>query len=167
MNKPNVTSIESKIYIIRSQKVMLDYDLASLYGVTTKALNQAVKRNTHRFPSDFMFQLTEVETENMRSQFVTGSKLKTNVRFSPTCFTELGIAMLSGVLKSEMAIQVHISIIRVFFMLRETIRSNKELSTRLDSIERESNHLFKIIFERLDQLETEDVPPRPNRKIGI
>ena len=117
MNYASEEYVESRIYLIRGRKVMLDTDLAFLYGVTTKVLNQAVKRNINRFPADFLFQLTEAERENMRSQIVTASPSKANLRFLPYAFTELGIAMLSGVLKSEQAIQVHVSIIRVFFRL--------------------------------------------------
>lgn len=148
---------------------MLDYDLAFLYGVQTKALNQAVKRNIHRFPADFMFQLNEYETEKLRSQFVTGSKLKANIRFKPTAFTELGIAMLSGVLNSNQAIKVHVSIIRVFFKLREALRADQNLSERMDRIEKNANHLFKVVFERLEQLEAKETlsPTPPKRRIGI
>ena len=147
---------------------MIDSDLAFLYEVGTKTLNQAVRRNIDRFPSDFMFQLTETEWDNMRSQFVTGSQRKANLRYFPYAFTEFGIAMLSGVLKSEKAIQVHISIIRVFFRLREAIRTNKELAEKMEKIEQGSNQLFKIVFERLDQLETkEDWPAKPRRRIGL
>ena len=168
MNLPATEVIESKIYIIRGQRVMIDSDLATLYGVETKALNQAVRRNIDRFPGDFMFKLTEIEWENMRSQFVTGSHLKTNLRYLPFAFTEFGIAMLSGVLKSDRAVQVHISIIRIFFRLREAIRTNKDLAEKMEKIEQGSNQLFKIVFERLDQLEAEEDPPmKPTRRIGI
>ena len=168
MRVPTKASVQSKIYIIRGQKVMLDSDLAFLYGVDTKTLNQAVRRNIDRFPGDFMFQLTEVEWECMRSQFVTASQLKTNVRYVPSAFTEFGIAMLSGVLRSKEAIQVHISIIRIFFRLREAIRSNGELADRMEKIEQNSNHLFKVVFERLDRLEIEDgLPVKPKRRLGF
>jgi hypothetical protein len=147
---------------------MLDHDLASLYGVETKALNQAVKRNAERFPPDFMFQLIEKEREIiMRSQIVTASRQKANLRYLPYSFTEFGIAMLSGVLKSDQAIQVHISIIRVFFELRKALHMNSEFSDKLDLIERNTNNLFKIVFERLESLEDEHELAPPGRKIGF
>lgn len=106
--------IQSKIYEIRGQKVMLDRDLAEMYGVQTKALNQAVKRNIDRFPEDFMFQLTSEETQNWRSQFVTSNSIKMGVRRNPYAFTELGVAMLSSVLNSKTAIQINMGIMRAF-----------------------------------------------------
>ena len=136
---PNKTKpeIETLIYVIRVQNVMLDYDLAELYGVETKVLNQAVGRNLARFPADFMFKLTDIEREKLsRSQIVTGSRPGANLRYPPNVFTEKGIAMLSGVLRSEEAIQVHISIIRVFFRLREILRTNREFSEKLENIEK-------------------------------
>ncbi len=109
MTKNSNINIDDIIYLIRNKKVMLDYDLAKLYGVETKALNQSVRRNIHRFPADFMFQLTDIESEKIRrSQFVTASQSSKNLRFQPYAFTDFGIAMLSGVLKSKQAIQVHI-----------------------------------------------------------
>jgi len=153
---------------------MLDFDLAELYEVETKTLNQAIRRNPERFPSDFMFQLTEFEQQNlMRSQIVTASRTNANRRFRSFAFTELGIAMLSGVLKTHQAIQVHISIIRVFFKLRELLHSNREFAEKLETIEKSSNHLFKVVFERLESLENPtdlEKPEKwvpPTRRIGI
>ena len=100
------TIIENKIFIIRGQKVMLDFDLAEMYGVLTKALKQAVKRNMERFPEDFMFEMTDEELSNWRSQFVTSNSLKMGLRYKPFCFTEHGVLMLSSVLRSETAVQV-------------------------------------------------------------
>ncbi len=113
--------IQSKIYEIRGQKVMLDRDLAEMYDVQTKVLNQAVKRNIERFPEDFMFQLTSEETNNWRSQFVTSNSIKMGLRRNPYAFTELGVAMLSSILSSKLAIQVNINIMRAFVAVRQMI----------------------------------------------
>ena len=113
--------IQSKIYEIRGQKVMLDRDLAEMYEVQTKALNQAVKRNIDRFPEDFMFQLTNEETQNWRSQFVTSNSIKMGVRRNPYAFTELGVAMLSSVLNSKTAIQINMGIMRAFVAVRQMV----------------------------------------------
>ncbi|WP_225318034.1 ORF6N domain-containing protein [Flavobacterium luteum] len=114
-----VTTLQSKIYEIRGQKVLLDFDLALLYEVETKVLNQAVKRNIKRFPVDFMFRLTIEESENMRSQFVTAYQNKRNITATPFAFTEQGVAMLSGILNSDVAINVNIAIMRTFVMIRK------------------------------------------------
>jgi len=127
-------SVERRIYIVRSQKVMIDNDLALLYRVPTKAFNQAVRRNMPRFPADFMFQLTSDETENLRSQVVTSSW--GGRRYLPLVFTEQGVAMLSSVLKSERAIQVNIAIMRAFVKLRELLATHKELDLRLEELEK-------------------------------
>ena len=124
----------NKIYLIRGQKVMLDKDLAELYALETRTLNQAVKRNSDRFPADFMFQLTNGELENLRSQIVISSW--GGIRYLPMAFTELGVSMLSGVLKSETAIRVHIQIIRVFARMRELLLTHKDILVQLQSIER-------------------------------
>jgi hypothetical protein len=113
--------IQSKIYDIRGQKVMLDRDLAEMYGVETRALNQAVKRNIERFPEDFMFKLNDEELQNWRSQFVMSNSIKMGIRRNPYAFTELGVAMLSSVLKSQIAIQVNIGIMRAFIAVRQLI----------------------------------------------
>ena len=117
-DKDELLVIQSKIYEIRGQKVMLDRDLAEMYGVLTKVLNQAVKRNPDRFPEDFMFQLTNEETQNWKSQIVTTNSIKMGVRRNPYAFTELGIAMLSSVLNSKTAIQINMSIMRAFVAIR-------------------------------------------------
>ena len=164
-----VERIEKAIYLIRAEKVMLDRDLAELYCVPTKALNQAVRRNKERFPSDFMFQLTmkeaqawwrETLTRSLRSQFVT-LKRGQHIKYRPFAFTEHGILMLSSVLKSERAVQVNIEIMRSFVRLREMLTSNAELSGRLDELERKYDRQFKVVFDAIRQLMS---PPRSGRK---
>ncbi len=125
--------IEGKILLIRGTKVMLDRDLAMLYGVETKVLNQAVKRNIKRFPGDFMFQLTRHEMDGLRSRIVTSNR--GGRRYQPYAFTEQGVAMLSSVLNSERAIEVNIQIMRTFTKLRETISTQKELKSKIEDIE--------------------------------
>ena len=137
---PVEEQVYSKIYIIRDQKVLLDEDLAEMYGVTTKVLNQAVKRNSDRFPIDFMFQLTENERSNLKSQFVTSSLNAENRgwggrRKLPFAFTEQGIAMLSSVLRSDRAIAVNIQIMRIFVRMRKLISEYKELVEKIESLE--------------------------------
>jgi len=161
--------IERKIYLIRSQKVMLDSDLAELYGVPVKALNQAVKRNFSRFPEDFMFQLTKGENESLRSQIVT---LKTgrgkHRKYLTYAFTEQGVAMLSSVLHSERAIQVNIAIMRAFVKLREFLSTHKELAHKLAELEQKivkHDEEIKAIFDAIRQLMTP--PQKPGRKIGF
>ena len=145
-----IKNIQSKIYEIRNQKVMLDFDLAQLYEVETKVLNQAVKRNLDRFPDDFMFQLTKEEFENNRSQFVTSSqKHRGNM---PYAFTEQGVAMLSSVLKSKKAVQVNISIMRVFVAVKQMILGNVELSKKLEELEAKYNKQFSDVYEALNYL---------------
>ena len=145
---------------------MLDSDLAELYGVETKVLNQAVKRNAGRFPEDFMFQLTAIEFENLKSQFVTSSW--GGIRKLPYAFTEQGVAMLSGVLNSETAIRVHIQIIRVFAKMRELLLTNKDILLQLEKMEKKltaHDEDITLIFKYLKQLLTP--PPTPRNKIGL
>src|SRR5439155_17105028 len=145
--------IEHSILLIRGHRVMLDRELAALYGVPTKVLNQAVRRNVARFPEDFMFQLTDDEFENWRSQFVTAnSTVKMGVRYRPLAFTEHGIAMLSSVLNSERAVAVNIEIMRTFVRLRQWLTSNKDLAKRLDDLETEYDRQFKSVFDAIRQL---------------
>jgi ORF6N domain len=151
----------SKIYIIRGQKVMLASDLAALYNVETKALNQSVKRNWNRFPIDFMFQLTEKESTILRSQIVTSSW--GGERYLPMAFTEQGVAMLSSVLKSERAIEVNIRIIRMFTKLRAMIFTNKDILLKLEKLEHqvaEHNSDIQVIFNYLKELLTPEQPER-------
>jgi hypothetical protein len=157
--------IEKKILLIRGQKVMLDSDLAELYGVATKRFNEQAKRNLNRFPIDFMFQLNEEETEVLRSQFATSKTGRGGRRYFPYVFTEQGVAMLSSILNSEQAIEVNILIMRAFVKLREMIVSNKDLARRLDELENKYDKQFKIVFEAIRQLMTPPVTPK--RKIGF
>lgn len=143
---------------------MLDRDLAELYAVTTKALNQAVKRNRERFPDDFMFQLTSKETQNWRSQFVTSNREKMGIRRRPYAFTENGVSMLSSVLKSRRAIRVNIEIMRTFTRLRELIQSQKKIWEKITEMEQKYDGQFKIVFDALRELLT---PPDPKSKDPI
>jgi hydrogenase maturation factor HypE len=154
-------TIERNILLIRGQKVMLDRDLAQLYGVETRALNQAVRRNIDRFPNDFMFTLTREEIMRI-SQIVISSAHET-LKFSKNvmAFTEQGVAMLSSVLKSKRAVQVNIAIMRVFVKLREMIASNKELAKRLDKLEKKYDAQVKVVFDAIRELMT---PPEPKRR---
>ncbi len=158
--------IEDKIVIIRGQKVMFDSDLADLYGVATKVLVQAVKRNIKRFPQDFMFQLNESEFKDLRSQIVTSTSWGGR-RYPPYAFTEQGVAMLSSILNSERAIRVNIAIMRVFVKLRETLSTHKELAYKLSQLEHKiekHDEEITLIFDAIRQLMT---PPEPKRtKIG-
>jgi len=146
--------LESKILFIRDKKVMLDEELAKLYGVETKQLNRAVKRNLERFPEDFMFQLNQKETHNLRCQIGTSS-LYGGRRYIPFVFTEHGILMLSSVLKSKRAIQVNIQIMRTFNRLREIILTHKDLKTKIEKLEKKYNYQFKIVFDAIKELITE------------
>lgn len=159
--------IEKMIYIIRGQKVMIDSDLAVLYGVETRALNRQVQRNLIRFPEDFMFQLTEDEFHTLRPQ--TGSFEHGGRRKVPYVFTEPGVAMLSSVLTSERAALVNISIIRTFIKLRSFLAIENSLPERVSRLEEGTNKLFKIVFERLNSVEesTEKSSESPRRKIGL
>jgi len=160
----SVERIERKILLIRGHKVMLDSDLARLYGVSTKVLNQAVKRNKARFPSDFMLKLSAVEAAVLRSQFVT-SKGRGGRQYRPYAFTEQGVAMLSSVIHSERAIQVNIMIMRAFVRLRQMIASHKNLARRLAELEKKYDSQFKVVFDAIRQL-MEPTKPKP-RRIGF
>jgi len=165
--------IEQHIYLIRNQKVMLDRDLADLYGVSTKVLNQAVKRNLERFPEDFMFQLSSDEAETwwnfvlsrrLRSQIVT-LKQGQHLKYQPYAFTEHGILMLSSVLRSERAIAVNIAIMRAFVKLQEMLASQKNLVRRLDELEQKYDKHFQVVFDAIRQLMTP--LEKPKRQIGF
>jgi ORF6N domain len=171
--------VERRIYFIRGEKVMLDYDLAALYGVETGALNRAVKRNRERFPADFMFQLDADEWEGLRSQTgisnaqsgAVGSDLRFQSgtskagrggrRYLPYAFTEQGVAMLSSVLRSTRAVQVNIAIMRTFVRLREMLLSNADLARKLDMLEKKYDAQFKVVFDAIRELMT---PPEPSRR---
>lgn len=158
--------IISKIYFIREQKVMLDEDLAELYQVETKRLNEQVKRNIDRFPTDFMFQLSQKEFTNLKSQFATSSW--GGRRKPPFAFTEQGVSMLSGVLNSPVAIQVHIQIIRIFTKMRELLLTNKDILLKLEQLEKDvktNKQDIAMIFEALKQLLNPSQPKR--RMIGF
>jgi len=156
-----IEKITGKIFMIRGEKVMLDRDLAALYGVETRALNQAVSRNIERFPSDFMFTLSRDEIMGI-SQTVISSKIKfsKNVR----AFTEKGVAMLSSVLRSKRAIQVNIQIMRAFTQLRSMLASHEDLKRKIDAMEHKYDKQFRIVFEAITQLIEED--EKPKKKIG-
>jgi hypothetical protein len=160
--------IEQAILLIRGHKVMLDRDLAELYEVSTRSLNQQVRRNLRRFPDDFMFRLTSEEAKASRSQIAT-LKRGQNIKFLPYAFTEQGVAMLSSVLHSDRAIEVNIAIMRAFVRLREILSSHKNLSRKLDELERklgDHDEKFVLVFEAIRQLM--DPPSGPaKRRIGF
>jgi len=159
--------IEKAILSIRSEKVMLDSDLAELYGVKTKALNQAVKRNVGRFPADFCFQLTATEAaelRSLRSQFVT-LKRGEHRKYLPYAFTEHGALMLANVLNSDRAAQTSVQVVRAFVRLRQLLASNVELARKLEALERKYDAQFKIVFDAIRQLMSP--PARPKREIGF
>ncbi len=167
--------IERSILLIRGQKVMLDRDLAYLYGVTTKVLNQAVKRHKDRFPEDFMFQLTMEETKiwwaevrggGLRSQIVT-LKRGEHIKYRPYAFTEHGILMLSSVLNSERAIKVNIEIMRAFVRLRRILTSHADLARKLETLEKKYDAQFRVVFNAIRQLMTPQEPKPPKRRIGF
>ncbi|OGC20989.1 hypothetical protein A3J90_06720 [candidate division WOR-1 bacterium RIFOXYC2_FULL_37_10] len=169
-----VERIESRIYLVRGHKVLLDFDLAVLYQVPTKRLNEQVRRNMERFPEDFMFQLTYDETNSLRSQFATlkvngGTSLRgKHKKYLPYAFTEQGIAMLSSVLKSKTAIQVNIQIMRTFTKLRALMENNKALAEKLKELESKvgvNTEDIKLIFETIKQMLA--VPEKPKRKMGF
>lgn len=162
--------IERSILLIRGQKVMLDSDLAELYGVETKNLNKAVKRNLDRFPGDFMFQLTAAEAEALRFQIGTSKSAgRGGRRYLPLVFTEQGVAMLSSVLRSRRAVQVNIAIMRAFVRLREILATHKDLARRLDELEKrwgEHDQKIQTVFEAIRQLMTSP-PAAKRRRIGF
>ena len=156
--------IERQILLIRGQKVMLSTDLAELYQVAPRVLVQAVKRNRERFPEDFMFQLSKKEYSNLKSQFVTSSWGGAR-RATPYAFTEQGVAMLSSVLRSGRAVQVNIAIMRAFVKLREMLASHRDLTRRLDEMEKEYDAQFKVVFDAIRELMKP--PKKPRRRIGF
>ena len=181
--------IERRILLLRGQKVMLDFQLAELYEVETKVLNQAVRRNIERFPDDFMFQLTWEEADqvsrsqivtlnvqnskkaerksgNSRSQIVT-LKHGTNVKYLPSAFTEQGVAMLSSVLRSPRAVQVNIAIMRAFVQLRQMLSTNAELARKLNALEKKYDAQFRIVFDAIRELMDDEKPKSRRREIGF
>ena len=165
-----VEVVERRIYLIRGHKVMLDSDLAELYNVPTKRLNEQVRRNLRRFPEDFMFQLTEKEAERawvfLRSQIATSKPGRGGRRYRPYAFTEQGVAMLSSVLNSERAIQVNIAIMRAFVKLRQLLATHKDLARKLAEMEKKYDVQFKTVFDAIRQLMQ---PPstRQKKQIGF
>jgi len=160
--------IERRIYVIRGRKVMVDADLANLYRVATKALNQAVKRNAERFPDDFMFQLASDEAELLRSQTVTSNEGSGGRRYLPFVFTEHGVGMLSSVLKSPRAVQMNILIIRTFIRMREMLASHADLAMRMDQIQLTQDFHASVINTLADEIEEIKRRPEPeHRPIGF
>jgi phage regulator Rha-like protein len=153
--------ISQKIFFVRGTRVMLDVDLARLYGVETKNLNKAVKRNASRFPFDFMFQLSSKEMQNLRFQIGTSKSAQGGRRYAPYAFTEQGIAMLSSVLRSVRAVQANVAIMRTFVRLREMLTTHEELRRKIDAMEKRYDARFQAVFEAIRQmLET----PTPAKK---
>jgi phage regulator Rha-like protein len=155
-----VERIQQFIYVIRGHKVILDSHLAELYGVKTRVLNQAVKRNINRFPEDFMFQLSNREAEHLRSQIVTSKKSRGGRRYLPFAFTEQGIAMLSSVLKSKRAIEVNIAIMRTFVKLRQILADNATLRRKIEEHDEKIKYIFDILGDMLEEWE------KPRKQIG-
>ena len=165
MIKISIERIEQAIFLIRGQKVLLDADLAQLYGVETKILNKAVKRNLDRFPEDFMFQLTAEEAENLRFQIGTSKKQRGGRRYLPYAFTEQGVAMLSGVLNSPRAVKVNVEIMRTFVRLRQLMATHTDLARKLTALEQKYDKQFKVVFDAIRALMTP--PAKPRKKIGF
>jgi hypothetical protein len=166
-------SIDRHIRVIRGKKVILDSDLAELYGVETRRLNEAVKRNAERFPTTFMFRLTDAEAATMRSQIATSSKRR--IKYQPLVFTEHGVVMLSSVLNSPRAIQMSIMVVEAFVRLREMIAANKDVAARIERLERSHERtasVIEVLVDEIDGLAREvkgikALPSSPGRKIGF
>ncbi|MEK7720267.1 MAG: ORF6N domain-containing protein [Bacteroidota bacterium] len=160
--------IIDRIYFIRNQKIMIDRDLANLYGIETKVLKQSVRRNLDRFPPDFMFEMSKEEFQNWRSQIVTSNSEKMGLRYAPYCFTEPGVTMLSCVLNSKRAIVVNIKIIRVFTRLKEMVLTHKDILLKMEQMESQvikNSKEIQMIFSALKQLLN---PPQVSRrKVGF
>ena len=175
------------VFFIRGEKVMLDADLAALYGVRPKALNQAVKRNNARFPADFCFQLTAKEWADLKSrisgttsqaadneapaqnwsQFVTSSMRHRGATYRPYAFTEQGVAMLSSVLRSKRAVEVNVAIMRTFVQLRRLMDTNRDLASKIEALEKKYDEQFAVVFEAIKQLIAPPEPEPPRRRIGF
>ena len=159
----------NKIYMIRNQKVMLDSDLAELYGVETKRLKEQVKRNTERFPDDFMFELTDLEFNSLRSQIATSKIGRGGTRYIPMVFTEHGVLMLSSVLNSAKAIQVNIQIMRVFTQIRQSLADNTELRLLIEELRKKTDNNTKnieVVFQYFDELLDKKEKVKPRTQIG-
>lgn len=169
--------IINKIYLIRKQKVMIDRDLAELYGVETRVLKQAVRRNLSRFPEDFMFEMTKAEFELWRTESIIDQQDKMGLRYAPFCFTEQGVTMLSCILNSPRAIEMNIRIIRVFTRLREMLLTNQEILTKLEQLDKKIINLgfdvkmhdgeIETIFELIKEIVEEKKKPIPRNPIGF
>lgn len=160
--------ILTKIYLIRGIKVIIDRDLAKHYEVDTRTLKQAVRRKIDRFPDDFMFEMTKEEFKNWRSQIVISNNDKIGLRHSPMVFTELGIAMLSSILNSERAIKVNIQIMRAFTQLRNMIQSHEDLRNKIETLEKQYDKQFRIVFDAIRELlEVRENPKSNINKIGF
>jgi hypothetical protein len=167
--------VDSLIHVIRGQRVMFDSDLAALYEVSTKRLNEAVKRNPNRFPAHFMFQLTTEEAVSLRSQFATSNKGRGGRRYLPYAFTEHGVVMLSSVLNSDRAVEMSILVVNAFIRLRELLASNKDIAARVEKLERGHDRtasVIEVIVEDIDRLAAEvkqmkALPPAKKRRIGF
>jgi hypothetical protein len=157
--------IERKMRRVRGLNVMLDGDLAALYGVSVKALNQSVKRNRDRFPADFMFRLNARETKSLRSQTVTSKRGRGGRQYAPYAFTELGVAMLSSVLASTTAIRINIEIMRAFVVLRRVLEAHGDLAARLDELQENYDHKFSVVFDAIRRLMASSKVAR--RRIGF
>ena len=157
--------IERAIIVVRGEKVMLDSELAEIYGVETKRLNEQVRRNLHRFPPDFMFQLTFEEAESLRSQIATSNEGRGGRRYLPYAFTEHGALMLANVLNSERATQTSVMVVRAFVKLRQMLASNAELARKLAAMEKKYDAQFKVVFDAIRQLMSP--PEKPKREIGF
>ena len=161
-----IERVERRILLVRGHKVMLDSDLAELYGVETKVLNQAVRRNMERFPEEFMFQLSAGEYKSLRSQFVTLESGRGKYsKYLPMAFTEQGVAMLSSVLRSKRAIQVNIAIMKTFVRLRELMATHRDLAEKIAALESKYDAQFRVVFDAIRKLLAP--PARPRRRIGF
>ena len=161
-----IERIEQKIYLVRGEKIMLDSDLAEIYGVTTKRFNEQVKRNIKRFPEDFMFQLTAEEFENLRSQIATSSSITYGGRrYLPYVFTEHGALMAANILKSEIAVEASVQVVRAFVKLRQILASNAELSKKVEALEQKYDANFKVVFDAIKKLMLP--PDKPRQAIGF
>lgn len=158
--------IESRILWLRGQKILLDHDLAELYGVTTSRLNEQVKRNINRFPPDFMFQLNASETRSLRSQIAISNVNRGGSRVCPYAFTEHGVAMLASVIRSERAIQVNIAIVRAFVRMREFLATHQGLAKKLAKLEQKYDSNFQVVFDAIEHL-METGESKRKRKIGF
>lgn len=179
--KPTTAAIAPLVRLVRGERIMLDADLARLYGVSTRALNQAVKRNQNRFPEDFMFRLTRDEWDRSRSEIVIVSNRVAGIRSQivtasrrnlsalPYAFTEQGVAMLSSVLRSARAVEVNIAIMRTFVQLRRLMDSNRELARKIDALERKYDEQFSVVFDAIKRLIADDTSKlsSPKRRIGF